>query len=304
MISKQKKIEAVKKIEAILKNHSIIAVASNASLPARQYNAIKKKITGKAEIAFARHTLLKRALETTKPEAKQLEKYLCNGGILIASNLNAFALYKLFKQNKSKAPAKPGATAPTDLIVPAGETNLTPGPILTELKQAKIEAKIQGTKVVITKDAIVAKKGEKISEPVAKILAKLGIEPFEIGIDVKAVWDHGVLYESSVLDIDETQVFANLVTGARNALNLSVFAEIYNEQSAQLILVKAAREAFALEAKIREKTSANTAAAAVGNSTEPVAPLTSKTLGEDSKEPFGNDSKEALGEDSKQPVKA
>ncbi len=254
MISKQKKIDSVKKIEAELKNHSIIAVASNAGLPARKYNAIKKKIAGKANIIFARHTLLKRALETAKPEAKELEKFFCNGGTLVTSELDAFALYKLFKQNKSKAPAKPGVIAPTDLIVPAGETNLTPGPVLTELKQAKIDAKIQGAKVVISRDATVAKKGEKISEAAAKILAKLGIEPFEIGVDVKAVWDHGVLYEASVLDIDEAQVFANLVQGARNALNLSVFAEIYNEQSTPLILMKAVREALALEAKIREKT--------------------------------------------------
>jgi large subunit ribosomal protein L10 len=254
MISKQKKIDSVKKIEADLKKHSVVAIASNASLPARQYNAIKKKVVGKAEIAVARHTLLKRALETAKPEAKELEKYLCNGGMLVTSELNAFALYKLFKQNKSKAAAKPGAIAPTDLVVPAGETNLTPGPVLTELKQAKIDAKIQGPKVVISRDAVVAKKGEKISEPAAKILAKLGIEPFEIGIDVKAVWDHGVLYEGSVLDIDEDQVFANLVTGAKNALSLSVFAEIYNEQSAKFILMKAAREALALESKIKQKT--------------------------------------------------
>ncbi|NYZ78259.1 50S ribosomal protein L10, partial [Candidatus Micrarchaeota archaeon] len=47
MISKQKKIDSVKKIEADLKKHSVIAIASNASLPARQYNAIKKKVVGK-----------------------------------------------------------------------------------------------------------------------------------------------------------------------------------------------------------------------------------------------------------------
>ncbi len=270
-ITKQGKTQSVEKIKKDFQAHSVVAVASIASLPSRQYNLIKKKTRGKAKIDFARHTLLIRALEEAKPEAKELEQYLCNGAVLVFSDLNAFKLFNLFKQNKSKTAAKPGAIAPNDITVPAGETNLAPGPVLTELKQAKIDAKIQGQKIVISKDAVVAKKGAPISEPVAKILSKLGIEPMEIGMQVIAVYDNGVLYKGDVLDIDTGAVFANLVAGVQHAINLSVSAEIYNAQSTPYIISKAAREAIALNKAIEaKKPVASTAAPA----TEPQAAAT------------------------------
>ncbi|MEM0475718.1 MAG: 50S ribosomal protein L10 [Candidatus Norongarragalinales archaeon] len=253
VLSKKEKQALVKKMAETLRAASVIAVASNAYLPGKQYGAIKKKTRDKVKFLFARQTLLRRALEQAKPEAKQLEKYFCNGTVLLVTELDAFRLYKLFKQAKSKTIAKAGQLAPHDIVVPAGETNLAPGPVLTELKQAKIDARIQGPKIVIQRDAVVAKKGEPISAPVASILAKLGIEPMELMLRIAAVWDCGTLYEESVLNVDEEAFKSDLVQAARQALNLCVFAEIYNDQSAPLILAKAAREANAIDAIVKSK---------------------------------------------------
>ena len=275
-ITKQGKIQGVEKIKKDFQTYPVIAVASIASLPSRHYNLIKKKTRGKAKIDFARHTLLIRALQEAKPEAKELEQYLCNGAVLVFSDLNAFKLFNLFKQNKSKTAAKPGAIAPNDITVSAGETNLAPGPVLTELKQAKIDAKIQGQKIVITKDVVVAKKGNPIPEAVTKILSKLGIEPMEIGMQVIAVYDNGVLYKGDVLDIDTASVFANLVAGVQHAINLSVSAEIFNPQSTPYIISKAAREAIALSKAIEAKKPVAPAAAtdAAAPAAEPQADAT------------------------------
>lgn len=256
MISKQQKQALVEEIKKDSKKHPIVAVASVASLPSRSFNSIKKKTRGQVEIVFARHTLLKRALEEARPEAKELSGFLANGGVLVFSSLPAFKLYKLFKQNKSKALAKPGQIAPSDIVIPAGETNLAPGPVLTELKQAKIDARIQGTKVVIGKDATVAKKGEPISEQAAKILAKLGVEPVEIGIEVQAVWDNGLLYKGDVLNVDEQAFVDSLKNAHAQAINLAVFAGIMNETTAQIIIAKAAREANALQKLVESKSAA------------------------------------------------
>ncbi|HIH19642.1 TPA: 50S ribosomal protein L10 [Candidatus Micrarchaeota archaeon] len=256
MISKQQKIQAVEEAKKKAKQYPIVAVASIASLPSRHFNSIKKKIRGQAEIVFTRHTLLKKALGEARPDAKELENYLGNGGVLVFSALPAFKLYKLFKQNKSKALAKAGQLAPYDIIVPAGETNLAPGPVLTELKQAKIDAKIQGTKVVIAKDTVVAKKGEAISEQVAKILGKLAIEPMESGIEVQAVLDNGLLYKSDVLNIDEAGMLAQLQQAHTQAVNLAVFAGIVNSTTVKLLIGKAARQATALEQLVESKQNA------------------------------------------------
>jgi len=253
MVTKQQKKDAVSKIKADLKKYPVVAIASNASLPSRQYNLIKKKTRAHAKFDVARHTLLIRALEDGRPEAKQLTSYLSNGGLILLSDLPAFKLFQLFKQNKSKAQAKPGSIAPNDIVIPAGETNLAPGPVLTELKMAKIEARIKGPKVVIARDALVAKKGEPISEPVAKILSKLGIEPFEIGLDIKAVWDSGTLYPGGLLDIDVEAFKQKLVQAHQQAVNVGVFAGIHNSITTPLMIQKAAREANALNRLVAGK---------------------------------------------------
>ncbi|MBI4360426.1 50S ribosomal protein L10 [Candidatus Micrarchaeota archaeon] len=249
-------------LQSKIEKYPVVAVASLKGLPAKQYGSIRKKTREKAHIAFARLTLMKRALEQSKrkDELRDIDAALGDGSVLVFSELDAFTLYKLFKQNKSKTAAKAGAIAPIDLVVPAGETNLAPGPVLTELKQAGIQAKIQGPKVVITKDVVVAKKGEPVSDSAAMVLSKLGIEPMEVGLQVEKVFDHGTLYAGSVLEIDEEAVVQSLVLAHQQAVNLLVEAEIYNDVSAPLILLKAQREALAIQKLVESKAPAKTKA--------------------------------------------
>ncbi|MFH0713818.1 MAG: 50S ribosomal protein L10 [Candidatus Micrarchaeota archaeon] len=267
MITRQQKTQTVKTVASLLTKYSVIGVADISGLKSRQFNAIKKKLRGQAELIVARKTLLKMAIEKGKPEVKQLEDSMTKAEILVLSNLGAFKLYKLFKQNKSKTPAKPGSIAPMDIIVPAGETSLAPGPVLTELKQAKIDAKIQGPKIIITKDCTVARAGQPISPQVAGILAKLGIEPMEVGIELKVAYENGTIYPGEILNVDEEQVIANILDCHRKAINLAVNAEIFNKVSIELLLMKAAREVKALpvakaEAKAEKPVATETPAEA------------------------------------------
>ncbi|VVB68174.1 50S ribosomal protein L10 [Candidatus Norongarragalina meridionalis] len=277
MPTKKEKIESVARIKKDLARHKTVAIATIASLPAKHYLSIKKQTRKDVTIEFARQTLLKRALEESgRAELKPLEAKFTNGAVIIVSDLDAFKLYALFKRSKSKTFAKPGAIAPSDITVPAGETSLAPGPVLTELKQAKIDARISGTKVTIARDALVAKKGEPISDPVAKILMKLGIEPFEIGIDIISVYDNGTIYEGAALNIDEEGFRQSLIDCHREALNLCVFAEIWNETSAPLIVQKAAREGNAINKLIESKKPAAPAEAPAVEAAPAAAPAQEK----------------------------
>lgn len=256
MLNKDRKIKIVAELQKQLESYPVVAVASIKSLPSKQYGAIKKKTRGSVSVAFARLSLIRRAIQGSKraAELKPIEEAMGDGCVLLFSELDAFSLYKLFKQNKSKTGAKPGAIAPSDLVVPAGETNLAPGPVLTELKQAGVQAKIQGPKVVITKDAVVTKKGQVVSDSAAKILAKLGVEPFEVGLLVQRVYDHGTMYEGDSLNIDEEGTLARLLQAHQEALNVAVFAEVFNDVSTPIILQKAQREALALQRAVDAKS--------------------------------------------------
>ncbi len=260
MLSRQQKQETVAELKKELSAYPVIGVASLQNLPGRQFMTIKNKISGDVKLVVTRSTLIRRAIDEGKPQAKELEQYTQGTTAVVFSKLSPFKLAKILRQNKSKAAAKPGMIAEHDLVIPAGETNLAPGPVLTELKAAKIDARIQGTKVIIGKDCTIVKKGETVSDNAAKILAKLGMEPFEIGLRASALWENGTLYKAEVLDVDDSFYLEQVKLAASQALNLAVFAEIYNEQSAPAILAKAVREANAIKALVDSKQPAAQAA--------------------------------------------
>lgn len=253
MITKNQKKEFVEKAKADLKKYPVAAVVSIKGLKSSQYNAIKKKIREHAVIEVGRKTLLTRALEEARPELKELEAFMTESELLLLTSLSPFKLFKLLKQNKSKTAAKAGQIADADIIIPGGETNLAPGPVLTELKQAKIDAKIQGPKIVINKDATVAKKGEPITPAVANILSKLAILPFEVGVEVKAVWENGLVYTPDVLDVDE-EWYRNAIVQAHNeSIAVAIAAQYFTPEVMNAAIVKAELEAKAISTHVKNE---------------------------------------------------
>jgi large subunit ribosomal protein L10 len=273
VLNRKQKEKAVADLTKRIASYKVVAVVSLQNLPSKHYNAIKKKLRGKAELVITRATLLRKALEkANKPGFDALSKTIDESGSVafMLSNEDPFKLAKMLRQSKAKAPAKTGMIANADIVVPGGETNLAPGPVLTELKAAKINAKIQGTKIVIASDTTVARKGEPIADAVAKILTKLGIEPFEIGMTMKSAYTDNMTYPANVLDVDDSHYIAQIASAHQAAMNLCVFAEIYNKDSTPIILASAQAKALAINKVVEDKAPKEAAAPAAPS--EPAAP--------------------------------
>ena len=235
--AKEMKKRMVSELAEKIKKSKVIAVADIQNLPDKHLQAVRKKLRGKAEFLVVKNSLIKRAFEEAN-KAKELMNHITGPTSIIFTELDPFHFYKHVKQSKGKAAAKPGQVAPYDIIIPAGETTLPPGPILSEFKQAGIQAQIQAGKVVIAKDSLVAKAGEKISDVVAKALQKLGIEPFEVGMNVVAAWDN-IVYPKSVLDIDEVKFMEELKAASSSAFNLSINIAYPTRENINLLIQKA-----------------------------------------------------------------
>jgi len=178
---------------------------------------------------------------------EKLDEYIKIGmPALLFTKENPFALYKTLKKSKSKAAAKPGQTAPYDLVIPAGPTPFSPGPVISEFAQIGVKAGVEGGKVAIKQDAVVAKLGEPITSGVASMLARLGITPMEIGLNLLAVYEKGTVYPKSVLDIDETKFMQDLTNAIMSGLNLAVDVAYPTTDTTELLLQKAWREAKAV----------------------------------------------------------
>jgi len=253
-VSKYKK-KIVDDFVKLIKEYPIIAAVNLEMMPAPQLQVMRGKLRGQVIMLMSKRRLMKIAIEQAKAEKKGIEKlepYLKGMPALLFTKDNPFKLNKILVQNKSKAPAKAGQTAPNDIVVPAGPTPFAPGPIIGELGMIGIKTGVEGGKVAIKEDTVVVKEGEVIKPKVAEILTRLGIEPMEIGLDLTAAYEKGIIYTKDVLTIDEKAFMEQLNTAATEAFNLAVESGYFTKDTIELLVPKAFNEAkaLALEANI------------------------------------------------------
>ena len=211
-----------------IKQYPVVGIVDAYKLPSKQFQDIKSKIKDKAKIKIVKKRVLYRAMDKAKVSKDMLEKLntLIIPGILLTKD-NPFKVYKYINKNKSPTFAKAGDIAPRDIVVPAGNTGLPPGPVIGELKSAGIKAKIEGNSIVVTEDSLVVKEGEVIDEKKANILMKLNIQPMEIGINVVAMEEQGTLYPKDLLEVDEEKYLLDITEAYRHAFNLAYNADYY-----------------------------------------------------------------------------
>ena len=211
----QKKKQEVETIKNALLQHKVICIFDLNTLPSKQLQLIRNKLRNKIEVHVKKKRFIKRAIDEIKAQ-KDLSHLLpfLDKGVpsLILTNEDPFSVYKSIKSSKSMAFAKPGQIAPKDLVVEAGPTNFPPGPIIGELGQAGIIAAVEQGKVVIKRETVIVKQGDVITQKKADVLAKLGIQPMEIGLNIIAAYDNGTIYQQSILDVDEETYLNNLKT--------------------------------------------------------------------------------------------
>lgn len=243
------KREIVNNLVNLITEYPIIGVVNMENLPAPQLQNMRAQLRGKFLITMTKRRLIKLAFEQTKPNKIGIEKLeSCLGGMpaLIFTKENPFKLSRTLQKSKSPSPAKAGQTAPRDIVVNKGATSFAPGPIIGELAIAGIKAGVEAGKVAIKEDTLVVKSGEKIKPKVAEILTRLGIHPMEVGLDLVAVLENGVLYGRDVLSIDESEYKKRLSNASRWAFSLANYISYPTKETIRLLIGNAYNDAKSL----------------------------------------------------------
>jgi large subunit ribosomal protein L10 len=246
---KQNQLEMLVKL---IDSYPVIAVADINMFPSNLFQQIRKKLTMQGAIVKVSNTnVIRKALELSK-NGKGLVPYAKSNCALVFASMNPFELFSFVKKNKGKIAAKEGAIAEEDIVIPAGDTGLPPGPALSDLKGAGLKVAVQGSTISVMEDKVVTKAGEKVTAPVAATLMKLNIKPFKVGLKFSVIQENGQIYTAEILDIDTEKVFANFMNAHRNAMNLAINASITNSATIELLIVKAFKEtkAIAIEGNI------------------------------------------------------
>lgn len=243
------KKKEVQELKQLLDKYPVVGIASLKTFPANLFAQVRKLLAEKAVVKVSKTRIFLRALEESKLKDSGLKDFSRNSIAVIFTELNAFELYSLLKKNKGNAPAKVGMIAPNDILVPAGDTGLPPGPALSDLKAAGLKVKLAGPSIEITEDRIVCRKGEQVSEPVAGVLSKLNIKPIKIGLKLNVVLEKGELFKAEALDVDEEELFNSFASAYLNSLNLALNIAYPTKETIPLLLAKTVFDSMNLALK-------------------------------------------------------
>ena len=243
------KKKKVKEMVDLSKQYPIVGVVNMENLPAQQLQAMRSELREKVHLFMTKKTLMRLALEKIKVDKKgveELEKQFDGMPALIFTKDSPFKLSRILKKSKTPAPAKAGQTAPYDIIIPAGPTPFAPGPVISELSSAGLNVGVEGGKVAVKEDSTVAKRGEKISQKVAEVLTRLDIKPMEVGLDLVAAYEDGIIYHKDILEVDEKEYENNVNLAAVQAFNLAFNTTYVTNDNASLLIGKAFNDAKAI----------------------------------------------------------
>jgi len=230
----------------LLEAHDSVGVVNVTGIPSKQLQDMRRGLHGQAALRMSRNTLLVRALEEVDDGLEDLTQYIEGEVGLVATNDNPFGLFQQLEASKTPAPINAGEVAPNDIVIPEGDTGIDPGPFVGELQTIGANARIQEGSIQVLEDSVVTEEGEVVSDDVANVLSELGIEPKEVGLDLRGVYSEGVLFTPDELEIDVEEYRADIESAAARARNLSVNAAYPTAQTAPALISKAQGEAKSL----------------------------------------------------------
>lgn len=252
------KKDLVEELVQDMREYPVIAVVDMAGIPGQQIQSMRAGLRAHAKLKMTKNKLMILAIEEAakeKPEVLGLKDAVHGQCAIVTTDIDPFKLFKKLEATMTPAPAKEGQLAPYDIVVPKGPTPFGPGPIIGELQKIGLPAAIDAGKIVVKKDTTLVKEGEPIPGPVAAMLPKLEILPMVVGMDLRSVYEDGVIYGKDVLNIPEGYYESMFATAAHNALSLGVSIAFPTKETIVPLVQKAFRESMglSLEAAIPTK---------------------------------------------------
>ncbi|MCK5624669.1 50S ribosomal protein L10 [Candidatus Pacearchaeota archaeon] len=236
----KRNVKTVEDLKNFIKTKKTILMASIKNLPASQFQEISKKLRGKAIVTFPKKNLILRALDSSSKEAiKDLKEKVEDSVVILFSDLDSFELAGELLNNKTPSKGKVGQEAPEDIEVPAGPTDLIPGPAISELGALGIKIQIEKGKITIKEPKVIAKEGEKISSGAVELMGKLDIKPFSVGFIPLCAFDNeeGKFYAE--LNIDKEGTLEELKTAYGKSLPFAVEIGYSSEETIKFLIGKA-----------------------------------------------------------------
>ena len=240
----KRKTQMHQELQELPKKYKSLAIIKMNKVRSTQILPLRKTLKGDVEFYSIKDKVAKKAFEKLDlPGIKDIADKLTGQCMLLFTNMSPFKLNVLLAKNKIMMAARGGDIASMDIIVPAKNTGIAPGPMLTEFKEAGIPTKIDQGTIWIAKDSTPVLKGEAINEKLASILGKLDIKPVEAGISLYSALEDGATYAEDEMIIDVEKIREQFSQAHQEAVSLSIEAGYITANNILQILSKAAQSA-------------------------------------------------------------
>jgi len=212
------------KLTTLLDEYPKCFIVGADNVGSKQMQEIRIALRGKAIVLMGKNTMMRKAIRGHLEKNPDLERLLpfikMNVGFVFTKE-DLIEVRDMLLANKVRAPAKAGALAPLDVVVPAQNTGM--GPEKTSFFQAlQIPTKITKGTIEITGDVHLITAGDKVGMSEATLLNMLKISPFTYGLVVQKVYDSGSVFDPEILDITDDDLKAKFMAGVANVAALSL----------------------------------------------------------------------------------
>jgi len=257
MLEKQRKINEL--IDLLKKSRSFI-ILDLENLETRIYKEFKRELEEKRYVVKSvKNKIFLKAFEKSGLKgAEELSKYLNKPvSVVFSDSDNVFVLAEKILNLYSYTKIKPGEKASYDIVVPAGPTDIPPGPMMSVFGRLRIPVQPREGRIHIMRDTVVAREGQEISPELASLLAKLDILPKIVKPRIIVAYEDGIIFTENSLKLDISKYRSSYEEAVRNALNLASELVIPDVNVLRIVLTKAYNRAINLATELGVISSEN-----------------------------------------------
>ena len=247
----KKKVQMYNNLIELTKQYKVIALIKMEKVRATQLMQVRKNFRDQLKIMMTKNNVAKKALQAV--DIKGMDKImeaLDGQRAFMFTNMDPFKLFLTLDKSKIYLPAKGGDVATDEIMIPAGNTGIPPGPVLSEFKEAKVTTKIDAGSIAVSEDTVVATPGDVISHKLAALLSKLNVKPIKAGMSIYLALQDGVFYSNEDLRIDVDEARQELLASFNSALALAVDASYVAKESIEHLLRRAFSNARSLSINV------------------------------------------------------
>ena len=275
------KTETVQEAVELLKEYDVIAAADLNKVTSSMLQDMRRQLRGRLKFKVLKNTLMRISMEQAGKEGHEaFIEQVAGPNVFMFTNGNPFKVAMELDANRVRVFAKAGDLALDNIVFSAGNTGLSPGPLIGKFGVLGVRTRIEGGNIWVAQDTTVCRAGMPINEDLVDLLQRMGIRASEMGLRVKAVYERGDVIPGDALILDLDDYRSRLEQAIGGAFKVAVEAAYYTPATVPTILAKAFQQArsVALEAEWATKDTVELLIAKANSQARSLASMVGKKM--------------------------